>query len=626
MRRLFEIGLLFCVSLYASSAWSAEVYLETEAFANKGGWVVDTQFMDQLGSSYLLAHGLGTPVEDASTTASFPRSGEYHIWVRTYNWTSPWFDGPGAGAFQLLLNDTPQPETLGSCGPAWEWQPAGTVTLSKGENKITLHDLTGFDGRCDALYFNTNPKALPPNDPDKLANFRKTKLNLPRHPVNAGTYDLVVVGGGIAGISAAVSAARLGLSVALVQNRPLLGGNNSSDVRVHLGGRIEANPYHNLGNLQKEFGPSKGGNAKPAEQYEDAKKIQFVQSETNITLFLNYHVFGVKKHGADIQKVFARHTLDSREIALSAPLFADCTGDATLGFLSGADYRTGREAKTEFQESLAPDVADAMTMGASIQWYSVDAGTNAPFPIFQYGLDFNDTNAEKVTMGEWTWETGLQRNQIKEAERIRDYGMLVVYSNWSYLKNKYDTDNKYKNRVLGWVAYVAGKRESRRLMGDHILTENDIRNFVLYPDATGSTTWSIDLHYPDPKNTANFPGNEFKAIAIQNNINPYPVPYRCLYSRNVPNLFMAGRDISVTHVALGTTRVMRTCGIMGEVVGMAASLCKKHDIQPRDVYTSHLDELKDIMSQGVGKEVLPNNQTYNLGGTLGDHPSIKPIP
>ena len=181
-------------------------------------------------------------------------------------------------------------------------------------------------------------------------------------------------------------------------------------------------------------------------------------------------------------------------------------------------------------------------------------------------------------------------------------------------------NDKYKNLSLGWVAHIAGKRESRRLLGDHILTENDIRNYVEYPDASGSTTWSIDLHYPDPENTKNFPENEFKSIAKHITIYPYPVPYRCLYSRNVENLFMAGRNISVTHVALGTTRVMRTTGILGEVVGMAASVCKERRCLPRDVYNLYLSQLIVLMKEGTGKKGLPNNQKYNQGSTLKNKP------
>ena len=274
----------------------------------------------------------------------------------------------------------------------------------------------------------------------------------------------------------------------------------------------------------------------------------------------------------------------------------------------------GREGRNDFNEPSAPEVADKMTMGASVQWYSVEGDKESEFPVFEYGLEFNDKSCQLVTMGEWTWETGMNYDQCKEFERIRDYGLMVVYSNWSYLKNRLQENEAYHNRSLGWVAYVAGKRESRRLLGDHILTENDLKQEIAYPDASFTSTWSIDLHYPDPENSKHFPGAEFKSICVHGPVNPYAVPYRCLYSRNVNNLFMAGRDISVTHIGLGTVRVMRTCGMMGEVVGMAASICHKHNAQPREVYASYLDDLKALMEQGVGKQGLPNNQLYNKGG------------
>ena len=624
------IILALLLLLNSNSARAAELFIEAENFSHKGGWVVDNQYMDLMGSSYLMAHGLGKPVEKAFTQVQIPEAGKYRLYVRTYNWTSPWYDGEGPGKFNLRINDSQPLGSLGTQGKEWVWQYAGEMELPVGEVTLSLEDLTGFNGRCDALYFTTDlqgepseqAKLIPNRDPE-LRVFRNKLLGLPEVPPEAGAFDLVVTGGGVAGISAAVSAARLGLKVALVQNRPILGGNNSSDVRVHLGGRIETGPYGNLGDLQKEFGPARGGNARPAEYYEDQKKLDFVLAEPNITLFLNHHVYGVVKDGKSrIEKVLARHTETGQEIALAAPLFADCTGDGSVGVLAGANYRMGREPRSEHGEPQAPEIADKMTLGASVQWYSVDTGKESSFPKFKYGIDFNAQNAEKVTMGEWTWETGLNKDQIREAEQIRDYGMLVVFSNWSWLKNESGLE-KYKNLALDWVAYIAGKRESRRLLGDHILTENDILDFVIYPDAAGSTTWSIDLHYPDPKNTKYFPNKEFKAIAVQNNIYPYPVPYRCLYSRNIENLFMAGRNISVTHIALGTTRVMRTCGIMGEVVGMAASLCKKYNVGPREVYQAHLQELKELMELGVGRGDLPNNQTYNLGGTLGTHPSLK---
>jgi hypothetical protein len=209
-------------------------------------------------------------------------------------------------------------------------------------------------------------------------------------------------------------------------------------------------------------------------------------------------------------------------------------------------------------------------------------------------------------------------DQLPDFERIRDYGLMVIYSNWSFLKNEYGSKADYANRSLAWVAYVSGKRESRRLLGDFILKEQDITNFVEYPDATASTSWSIDLHYPDPANTAQFPGSEFLSIAKHIVTHPYPIPYRCFYSRNVDNLFMAGRNISTTHTALGTVRVMRTTGMMGEVAGMAASLCKQNNTTPRGIYEHHLEELKTLMKKGIGKEGTTGYPDYNLGATLGE--------
>ena len=595
------------------------LFIEAESFSNKGGWVVDQQFMDIMGSPYLMAHGMGVPVENANTTVEFPSGGEYYMFVRTFNWTSPWYEGEGPGKFQISINGKKTNQILGAEGNKWIWQQAGIVNISNTKTTISLHDLTGFNGRVDAIFF-TKKNVPPPSEPDKLASFRKEQLGIRNKPKDAGKFDLVIVGGGVAGTTAAISAARLGINVALIQDRPVLGGNNSSEVRVHLGGRINVDPYPALGDVVKEIGPSRGGNAQPAEYYEDEKKMEMVMAEENITLFINYRAFAVETKGERITEVHARHIETSEELSFTAPLFADCTGDGTIGFLAGADYAMGREGRDEFGEPTAPEAADKMTMGSSVQWYSVEENSPVKFPEFRYGVEFNEKNTEKVTMGEWTWETGMNFDQINEFERIRDYGLLVVYSNWSSLKNIVAKE-EYSNRKLGWVAYIAGKRESRRLLGDFILKEQDITDYVLYPDASAPTTWTIDLHYPDPKNTQHFPEMEFKSIAVHKKIHPYPIPYRCFYSRNVDNLFMAGRNISVTHVALGTVRVMRTTGIMGEVVGMAASIATRHNTNPRGVYQNHLDELKNLMNKGVGKYDAENMQKYNEGSTLGPKPN-----
>ena len=622
MKKILFTNILFLFASF-SSLPAANLFIEAESFAKKGGWVVDQQFMDLMGSSYLMAHGMGEPVEDAQTEVTFPEKGTYYVYVRTYNWTSPWKDGEGPGKFSLYVGNKKLASPLGCEGNTWMWQAAGKVTIKDVNTELRLHDLTGFNGRCDAIYFTTEEGAVPPSDVAALEKFRRKKLNLPAEAPLAGEYDLVVVGAGIAGMSAAVSAARLGCKVALLNDRPVIGGNNSSEIRVHLGGRIEAGPYKELGNLQKEFGPTRGGNAQPADYYEDQKKMDWLLKEKNVSLFTNYRAIAVEKEGDRITAVIAKHIETGEEKRFEAPLFSDCTGDGTIGYLAGADYRMGRESRDEFGESTAPEQADKMTMGASVQWYSEDTKKPSSFPLFEYGVDFNEKNCEKVTMGEWTWETGMNYDQIKDFERIRDYGLMVVYSNWSYLKNEMKENDVYKNRKLAWVAYISGKRESRRLMGDYILKEEDLRKHVVHEDGSAASTWSIDLHYPDPKNTENFPGQEFKSIAKHINIYPYPIPYRCLYSRNIDNLFMAGRNISVTHVALGTVRVMRTTGMMGEVVGMAASICKKYQVNPRAVYQSHLPELKELMKEGVGQKGLPNNQQYNEGGTLKEKPVVR---
>ncbi|HEY3390101.1 MAG TPA: FAD-dependent oxidoreductase [Prolixibacteraceae bacterium] len=611
-----RIILLFTFITSLSSALFSQVLVEAEGFTNKGGWVVDQQFMDQMGSPFLMAHGMGKPVEDAYTKVTFAKSGTYYVFVRTRNWAGYWSDKETPGKFNVIINNKPLKTVFGTQDTEWNWQFGGSVKIKVGESTLSLHDLTGFNGRCDAILFSNDPTFRPENSLTKLSAFRKKALGLPETPATAGKFDLVVIGGGMAGTCAALSAARLGLKVALIQDRPVLGGNNSSEVRVHLGGRINLSTYPALGNLVNEIGPAKGGNAQPASFYEDQKKTDAVTADKNISLFLNYRANRVEKNGDLIRSISAVNTESSKELRFEAPLFADCTGDATIGSLAGADYRMGREGQGEYGEPTAPKVKDKMTMGASVQWYSEESSKPEVFPVINWGLNLNEKSAQIVKMGEWTWETGMQYNQVEDFERIRDYGLMVVFSNWSYLKNRFVENQSYKNSQLKWVAYIAGKRESRRLTGDLVLREQDIVDKVEYPDGTAPTSWTVDLHYPDPKNTQYFPGEEFLSIAKHKPVYPYPIPYRCLYSRNVSNLFMAGRNISVTHVALGTVRVMRTTGMMGEVVGMAASLCKKHEVLPRGVYEQYLAELKELMNKGTGRTDLPAIQNYNLGGTL----------
>jgi hypothetical protein len=589
------IILLTAALLCTVHASAADDYLlEAESFTDKGGWVVDQQFMDQMGSPYLMAHGLGTPVADASTQITLPETGTYYVYVRTFNWTSPWYSGEGPGKFNVMIENKLLPVILGNRGKEWMWQQAGKVQIRNRETKIILKDLTGFNGRCDALFFTSDPSHIPPSDVKSLTELRRKMLDIKVQ--DAGHYDLVVIGGGAAGICAAVSAARLGVKVALINDRPIVGGNGSSEIRVGLTGQYDKNLYPNIGNVMKEIIMERPQNGGPAEAYNDHKKMQLLLNTPNLVFFPNLHVFKTEMNQNRITAVVARHIENSSEMRFEGVWFADCTGDGAVGYLSGADYRMGRESKYEAFESLAPLFQDSRLTGSSNLWAFETADIASSFPVLDWACQFNEKSAIVEDKPDWRWEGGYTKNTITDAENIRDQNLRAILGNWSYLKNNHP---KYVKRRLTWIAYLSGKRESRRLLGDIILNQNDIQNQIKYNDASFTTTWPMDLHEPDPVNSKYFPGEEFFSYCVQAPVYPYHVPYRCLYSRNINNLFMAGRNISVTHVAFGSIRVQCTTAMMGEVVGMAASVCKKYNILPRQVYLEHLDDLKNLMKAGI---------------------------
>lgn len=614
--RLIPAVAMVSVLAVAAAPPAAVVLVEAESFEYTGGWVVDQQFMDQMGSPFLLAHGMGSPVADARTTVTVQEPGIYRVWVRTRDWVAPW-KAPGApGRFELSIGGKKVGTTFGTEGAQWHWQDGGTVRLAKGRTELALHDLTGFEGRCDAIVLAADLQMKPPDGGAALAGFRRAHLRLAERPETAGAYDLVV-GGGMAGTTAAVAAARLGLKVALIQDRPILGGNTSSEIRVALGGAINLPPYPSIGVVVAELDPGKRGNAGPAANYDDERKMAVVKAEKNMGLFMNNRATRVEMDGRRIKAVIARDVLTGKERRYEAPLFADCTGDGNLGAMAGAEARYGRESRAETGEPTAPEAADKLVMGTSVMWYAEESAGPAAFPETPWALAFNEQTMQNAVRGDWDWETGQNRHQIEEFELIRDGAFRAIYGNWSYQKNHASTKAKYERLRLGWVAYVGGKRESRRLMGDVVLQEQDIVSNREFPDASVTATWSIDLHVPTAKNTEQFPGEEFRSVASFGKKSPYAIPYRCFYSRNIENLFMAGRNISVTHVALGTVRVMRTTGMMGEVVGMAASVARRHGTTPRGVYERHLAELKETMTRGVGKAALaPKVETVPAGYRL----------
>lgn len=589
--RYMNLTVFASLTLSVQLASASTFLVEAEQFSEKGGWQIDTQFIESMGSPYLIAHGLGKPVADATTEIDVPTAANYHIWVRTLDWTKRLGRPESAGRFHIAVNGTTLETELGTGEPKWHWQKAGQIDLPQGKAKIALKDLTGFNGRADAIIFSSKPDFTPPAD----ATFEeRTTWNIPGVPstvADGGTFDLVVVGGGYGGIGTAVSAARMGAKVALIQNRHLLGGNGSSEIRVWAKGEYPPNEYP-FDEIIREFEDKANASPTHAEQFVDEKKDQVVNAEKNITLFLSHHAYGVEMDGDKIAAVKAVDIQGGKIKRITGKFFTDCTGHGFIGLWSGAD--------TSFTEKGR--------MGMSNMWMWQNHDQPVPFAEQGWMYKFNDKQFPYPKIrhdfghAEWFWESGYDAHPIKELENTRDHNLLVSFSAWSAIKNHgayADRDpDAHEKAAITWMAYIGGTRETLQILGDVILTGDEIRNKKPFDDATVRTTWSIDLHYPLEQYKDTVPGNPFIARAVHgpgvDRAAGYPIPYRTFYSRNIPNLFMAGRNISVEREALGTIRVMKTIGMMGVTVGRAAALATLRDCTPRDIYEKHLDEVKTL--------------------------------
>lgn len=440
------------------------------------------------------------------------------------------------------------------------------------------------------------------------------------------TFDLVVVGGGLSGLCAAIAAAREGVKVALIQDRPVFGGNCSSEVRVVPHGANHSNAWAGETGLVHELIlEDRAGNHEAfpdhgmINSHWDFTLMEAAHREPNLAFFLNTVVRavdselldpndrdeavatsnGLGRIGGACRRILGLHATQmgsEKELHFAAPQFIDATGDGTLGYLAGADFRYGREAREEFGELLAPIAPDDVTMGATITMRARDVGQPVSYsaPPWAVAYEKPDDIGFKRTLyhltkpvygGYWWLEVCNPWHQIDDNAAIRHELHRHVLGVWNYIKNHAPFREQARNYALDWIGMIPGKRESRRLVGDVLLTEQDCHDDRRWPDAIGFAGWWIDLHVKGGINNKIDPGERENADRNYKHwirVPTFTLPLRCFYSRNVENLWMAGRCLSTTHVALGPVRVMQSLGQMGQAVGMAAGYAVREGLTPRE--------------------------------------------
>lgn len=416
-------------------------------------------------------------------------------------------------------------------------------------------------------------------------------------------FDVVVLGGGMAGVSAAIAAARQGVRVALVQDRPVLGGNASSEVRMHIVGATRHGDRSNLretGIIEEILLENKHRNPTHSYAMFDTLLWEKVTAEPNITLYLNTYACNVETEGRAVTAVFARQLTTEKTFRFTAPVFIDCSGDGMISAMAGASYMFGREAADTFHEPNAVKNADGVTMGNSIQFKAADAGRPVPFVRPDWAYDFADCDwlrahvGAEITSGYWWLEVGgTEWNVVRDAELTRDELLKILFGVWDFIKNHSREKQSAENLVLDWVAFLPAKRESRRITGDYVLTENDVLQNRRFPDAVGYGGWHLDSHQPERfySTIRSVPHTEDLALRFDG---VYTVPYRCIYAKDLDNLLLGGRIISASHRAFSSTRVMATCAVLAEAAGVAAAIAVREKCTVSEVQ-EHIEELQQTL-------------------------------
>ncbi|OJU13455.1 MAG: hypothetical protein BGN88_13950 [Clostridiales bacterium 43-6] len=407
--------------------------------------------------------------------------------------------------------------------------------------------------------------------------------------------DFCIIGGGMSGVCAAVAAARHGTKVLLMQDRPVLGGNASSEIRMWVCGAHGDN-NRETGILEEIQLENLYRNNTPNYQIWDSVLYEKVRFQENITLLLNCTCIDAEMDGNKIKSVKGWQLTNETFHTIEADYFADCSGDSVLAPLTGADFRIGREARAEFDESIEPETADKKTMGMSclLQIRETDKPQKFIPPSwankYEKEEDLPPQRWHDIHTNFWWIELGGEQDSIHDTEELKDELLKITFGIWDHMKNH--GDHGVENWVLDWIGFLPGKRESRRYMGDYIMTQNDVRSEGKFEDLVAYGGWSMDDHHP-----AGFYYLGGYPTIFHEAPSPFGIPYRCLYSRNIENLYFAGRNISTTHAALSATRVMGTCSVIGQAMGTAAAIAVKNKLSPREVYEKEIDTLRQTLME-----------------------------
>lgn len=579
------------------------IWLDAADFSSNGGWKTESQFVRSVGQSYLIALDKpGVPVENACASFKIQESGTYRVFVRTKNWKFP--EAPGQ--FTISVDKQELPNILGKMPThKWYWEIAGDIELDLGEHTLEAIDKTGWLSRFASVVITNDMDFTPTPEIDRMLRQRAQikGMSMTEEELH---FDYVVVGAGPAGVPAAIQAARNGLKTALISGRPTIGGNASDEGTIGLDGAASRNR-----------GAWEGGIANEIRNLHIVKGLswqgameELCEREKNLTVFTKELCIDALSENGHIIYATTVNTDTLKRTRFYASFFCDCSGDGWLGYYAGAAHRVGREARWEFGEEFAPEAPDTLSMSGCLCdnqknmphmriFTAKQTHRKIPFTAPDWAIKLPEGEAlhrevPALNCAAWWLENSNDHDDLWDDEFARDEMVRLGLGYFHWLKNSAPLKPEFAEKIdyyeLCGIALHNSKRENRRLIGDYIFNQNDCTKDRHYPDTISYCGWSIDVHHPK----GIYSGKE-GAFHSNMTIPCCELPYRIVYSKNIDNLFMAGRCCSVSHIGLGTVRVESTLATLGQTTGAAAALCKKYDTTPRGIYENHIKELQQLL-------------------------------